>query len=133
MCCECGTKTNVDDNGRNFIKMADWIKDNPNHMVVSDEKVKLEVVYSDDYIGLDVGGWKFYYGYEKWVCPHGINEKSEKDCKCHEENSCFTAENNGKEIVRYTSLELEANGMRQNDVQAYILMGLGKMIAEKKL
>lgn len=49
---------------------------------------------SDDYWGLCVGRYKFYYGYERTMCL------KHTDCSCEDKEWCFTAEVDNEEIMR---------------------------------
>lgn len=90
----------------------------------------VEVYGSDDYCGMVTGERAFYYGYERTSCPnHGTEE-----CECDEREWCFTAREDGKEVARYTTSELEASASRQEryrEVDAYLLLGIGKYLASE--
>ena len=77
-------------------------------------KTKTSVFSASDYAGLGTEKYAFYYGYE---------ETDEED------NWCFTTseQESGKEIVRYSSVEL---GVVGEYPEIALLHGIGKFIQE---
>lgn len=75
----------------------------------------IKVYSSSDYAGLETQNYSFYYGYE---------------VEDEDGNWCFTAseQENGNEIIRYSSLELEAD---DEYPELGLLKGIGKFIEEK--
>lgn len=76
--------------------------------------MQVEQYYSDDYAGLVSGKFQFYYGYEV------------EDEKTHE--WCFQVKENGEEIYRITTFEIEKNmkdHYQLNMPQDYLVAGIG--------
>ena len=75
--------------------------------------MQVEIYYSDDYVGLDSGNLKFYYGYE-------VEEPTTADW-------CFQVRKNGDEIFRLSSSEIEKsiNNRQLNRPQDYLIAGIG--------
>ena len=88
---------------------------------------EFDVYTSDDYCGLEVGKYKFYYGYEETsFCPkHGI-----EDCfsrfDCPENEWAFTVKVDGKEVMRLSKSKLHPE---KNEVPFwYLVAGIGHFL-----
>ena len=89
------------------------------------EKKELEkatgvnVYGSDDYWGLSVGKYKFYFGYESEMCL------KHSDCSCEDKEWCFTAGVDEKEVMRIPESRLDGDtGEKQ------LLHGIGQFLSK---
>lgn len=83
----------------------------------SDKQPNIDTFINDDYTALDVKidgkrALEFYFGYE-------VEEDDEW---------CFTASENGKEVMRIKASELSSNN---EEIVRYLLIGIGKYLLEK--
>jgi len=81
--------------------------------------MQVEQYYSDDYAGLESGKYQFYYGYE-------IEDKETEEW-------CFQVKENGEEIYRIISSDIEKNlDSRQLTMpQDYLVAGIGLWLLVK--
>jgi len=91
---------------------------------------EIDIYGSDDYCGMSVGRFSFYYGYESTKCTkHPKKDKDwceEHDCDWRER--CFTAEIDDKEVMCLPTSELRGDG--SEDIFYYLLSGIGQFIQE---
>jgi len=86
----------------------------------------IEVYWASDYVGVENGKHKFYYGYEETFCPlHGKNI----DCGCDHMSWCFVASVDDKEVMRLTTSELQ-NLVDDNPktMMDYLLIGIAEYL-----
>jgi hypothetical protein len=107
--------------------------------------MQLEQYYSDDYAGLVSGKYKFYYGYEvtNKISKSGNNDlesslsnvmDDEDDSTWGTNNWCFQVKENGVEIFRASTLEIEKaikDNNQLDDVKDYLLAGIGMWLLLK--
>lgn len=86
------------------------------------EATGVDVYGSDDYWGLSVGKYKFYFGYEKLTClQHG-----DRNCSCEDKEWCFTADIEDVEVMRIPESRLGGStGERQ------LLHGIGQFLSRE--
>jgi hypothetical protein len=101
------------------------------------KKSKTEADIHDDYASLTVGDLRFYFGYEETYCPkHGIND-SEKcfDANCYKYEDCFVVTRNVKgkteELMRIPANKLQKAKYGYDDVETYLLLGIGNYLSTK--
>lgn len=85
---------------------------------------KTDVYYSDDYAGMNAGKYSFYFGYEQTYCPEHSNKNCE-DNGCELREWCFTADMEGREVMRIPASKL---WFEHKDVLEYLLLGIGKFM-----
>lgn len=95
--------------------------------------MKPEFYMSDDYAGLKTKGAKFYYGYEKALCPI-CGKISVTNCEDHPDEECewcFTADIDGLEkiVVPFSRLGAEDRW----DVVDCCTIGIGWVLTKYKL
>ena len=79
----------------------------------------VDVYGSDDYWGLSVGKYKFYFGYEYLMCL------KHSDCSCDDKEWCFVASVDDKEVMRIPESRLGGDtGERQ------LLHGVGQFLSK---
>ncbi len=119
------------------IENEDYGKREKERLRKRDEFEKLydiQVYTSDDYCGLSVGNISFYYGYEVSFCPIK-SHKTEDDCyekDCDKREWCFTAEKDGKEILKMPQSKIHPR--EDEEPFWYLVAGIGHYLKnlEKK-
>ena len=89
------------------------------------EKNNTNVYYSDDYAGLEVGKYSFYFGYEVTVCPKHKNKDCEDLYDCDLREWAFQAKIDNKVVMTVPASEL---WFEHKDVLEYLLLGIGKFL-----
>jgi hypothetical protein len=113
------------------LKMEEYEKDRLAKLKLEEEfrkKTKVDVYTSDDYCGMSNGKYSFYYGYEVTKCPVK-SHKDDDDCytnNCDLREWCFTADIDGKEVLRLTRSELWEG--RADEPFFYLLAGIAHFL-----
>lgn len=92
-----------------------------------EKKNKVNVYSASDYCGMSNGKHSFYYGYEETMCPTK-SHKNIDDCddnNCDKREWCFTADIDGKEVMRVPQSELVFD---TNEPLEVLLAGIGKFL-----
>jgi hypothetical protein len=93
-----------------------------------EKKNNISVYTSDDYCGMGCGRFQFYYGYEVTMCPIK-SHKTDDDCyqkDCDKREWCFTADIDGKEVMKIPRSELLFDG---DEPYSYLIAGIGKFLS----
>lgn len=91
-----------------------------------EEKEKMDVYTSDDYCGLTAGKYSFYYGYEETVCPVKSHRKNCEDNGCEKREWAFTADVDGKEVMRLSQSQLHPE--TGEEPFWYLVAGIGHFL-----
>ena len=93
---------------------------------------KLDVYTSDDYCGLEVGDYSFYYGYEVTVCPVKSHNKNCEDNGCEKREWAFEAKVKDKSVLVLATSELHPK--EGEEPFWYLVAGIGHfLMRENKL
>ncbi len=86
------------------------------------EKTGVHVYGSDDYVGMSIGRYQFYFGYEMTMCL------KHADCSCDDKEWCFTAMVDGKEVMRIPRSKLGGD-----TIERTLLHGVAQFLAKYKM
>lgn len=90
----------------------------------------MEIYQASDYAGLEAGSLKFYYGYERVICPvHGFHDQPY--CPKNEEQEtewAFVAYNNKRVLATYGRNELDNLINDSESTAEYMLAGIAMLI-----
>jgi hypothetical protein len=91
------------------------------------EKVmNMDIYTSDDYCGLEVDKYKFYYGYEETFC---IQHGTKCPDYCDDQEWAFTAEVDGKEVLRLPKSKVHPT--KNEEPFWYLVAGIGHFLKIK--
>lgn len=96
------------------------------------EEHDINIYTSDDYCGMSVGNFSFYYGYEVTECPVKSHTKEElcEAYNCDKREWCFTADVDGKEVMRLRASQLW--GKEGEEPFFYLLGGIAQFLRKKE-
>jgi hypothetical protein len=92
-----------------------------------EKTMKINAYRASDYAGLVTPEYSFYFGYEETACPVKSHRKNCEDYGCEKREWCFTADKNGKEVMRLRKSELFPND-EGSDMYFYLVMGIGHFL-----
>lgn len=87
---------------------------------------KMNVYTSDDYCGLTADKYSFYYGYEETVCSVKSHRKNCEDYGCEKREWAFTADVDGKEVLRLPTSQLHPT--QGEEPFWYLVAGIGHFL-----
>lgn len=91
----------------------------------------IDVYTSDDYCGMSVGKYVFYFGYEETICPkHKTNTERCNDTDCELGEWAFTATVDNKEVLRVPQSQLHPK--QYEEPFFHLLTGIAMFLKDSK-